>query len=151
MYSLEGYGKMASDKIRLEAYLAALAQTVTNGSVVDDLGCGPGMFALHACRLGARRVYAIEAGDTIQIDRDLAASNGLTGQIEFIQELSTEASLPERADVIVADLRGILPFYGTSVSSMIDARERFLAPGGSLIPQSDRLIGTLLHAPANYE
>ena len=151
MYSLEGYGKMASDRVRLEAYLAALAQTVTNGSVVVDLGCGPGMFALHACRLGARRVYAIEPGDTIQIARDLAASNGYTDQIEFIQELSTEATLPDRADVIVADLRGILPFYGTSVSSMIDARDRFLAPGGALIPQSDRLVGTLLHAPATYQ
>src|SRR5258708_39533220 len=114
MYSLEGYGKMASDRIRLQAYLAALARTVKNGSVVVDLGCGPGLFALHACRLGARKVYAIEPGETIQIARDLASSNGFEDRIEFIQALSREITLPERPNVIVADLRGILPFYGTS-------------------------------------
>ena len=151
MYSLEGYGRMASDRIRQDAYLSALEHTVRKGSVVVDLGCGPGMFALHACRLGARKVYAIEPGETIQIARDLASSNGFDHRIEFIQEFSREVTLPERADVIVADLRGILPFYGTSVASMIDARERFLAPGGALIPQSDRLFGALLNAPETYQ
>src|SRR5436190_17506547 len=85
MYSLEGYGKMASDPIRLEAYLTALARTVENGHVVVDLGCGPGLFALHACRLGARKVYAIEPGDTIQVARDLASSNGFDDRIDFLQ------------------------------------------------------------------
>lgn len=151
MYSLEGYGKMASDRLRSEAYLAALGRTVRQGSVVVDLGCGPGMFALHACRLGARKVYAIEPGDSIQIARDLAQANGFSDRIECIQALSAEVTLPEPADVIVADLRGILPFYGQSLSSMIDARQRFLAPGGVVIPQSDRVWGALLQAPETYQ
>src|SRR5947209_15717175 len=120
MYSLEGYGKMAADRIRTSAYLTALAKTVKPGSVVVDLGCGPGLFALHACRLGAARVYAIEPSDSIQIARDLAHANGFASRIEFIQELSTHVALPERADLIVADLRGLLPLYCSSLSSMID-------------------------------
>jgi len=151
MYSLEGYGKMASDRIRLEAYLVALERSVTDGSVVVDLGCGPGMFALHACRLGARKVYAIEPGEVIQVARDLVLSNGFSGRVEFLQEFSTAVTLPERADVIVADLRGILPLYEASVSSMIDARERFLAHSGMLIPQSDALFGALLSVPETYQ
>jgi protein arginine N-methyltransferase 1 len=95
-------------------------------------------------------VYAIEPGDCIQIARDLAEANGFSGRIEFIQELSTKVTLPERADVIVADLRGILPLYGASLPSMIDARERFLAPGGALIPQADRLWGTVIEASESY-
>jgi protein arginine N-methyltransferase 1 len=150
MYSLEAYGKMAADTIRTGAYLAALERSVTSGSVVIDLGCGPGIFALHACRLGARKVYAIEPSDSIQIARDLAEANGLSERIEFIQDISTKVNLPERADIIVADLRGILPFYGASMASMIDARERFLAPGGLLIPQADRLWGTLIANPGLY-
>jgi protein arginine N-methyltransferase 1 len=150
VYSLEGYGKMVSDRIRTDAYVAALQRTVTSKSIVIDLGCGPGLFALHACRLGAKRVYAIEPGDCIQIARDLAEANGFSGRIEFIQELSTKVTLPERADVIVADLRGILPLYGASLPSMIDARERFLAPGGTLIPQADRLWGTVIEASESY-
>ncbi len=141
---------MVSDKIRTDAYLAALQRTVTSESIVIDLGCGPGLFALHACRLGAKRVYAIEPGDCIQIARDLAESNGFSSRIEFIQELSTKVTLPEQAGVIVADLRGILPLYGASLPSMIDARERFLAPGGTVIPQVDRLWGTVIEAPGSY-
>ena len=141
---------MASDGIRISAYLDALRRTVTPGSVVVDLGCGPGIFALHACRLGARKVYAIEPNDSIQIARDLAEANGFCGRIEFIQDFSTKVTLPESADVIVADLRGILPFYGTGLLSMIDARERFLAPGGTVIPHTDRLWGTVIEAPASY-
>jgi protein arginine N-methyltransferase 1 len=150
MYSLEAYGKMAADRIRTGAYLAALERSVLPGSVVIDLGCGPGIFALHACRLGARKVYAIEPSDSIQIARDLAEANGLSQRIEFIQDLSTKVNLPDRADVIVADVRGILPFYGASVASMIDARERFLAPGGVLIPLADRIWATLIEAPGAY-
>jgi protein arginine N-methyltransferase 1 len=33
---------------------------------------------------------------------------------------------------------------------MIDARERFLAPGGALIPHVDRLWGTVIEAPGSY-
>jgi protein arginine N-methyltransferase 1 len=117
---------------------------------VLDLGCGPGIFALHACRLGARKVYAIEPSESIQIARDLAEANGLSERIEFVQQISTEATLPERADIIVADVRGILPLFGASLPSMIDARERFLAPGGVLIPQVDRLYGVLIEAPGAY-
>lgn len=150
MYSLEGYGKMAADEIRRAAYLAALSRVVTPRSVVIDLGCGPGLFSLHACRMGARKVYAIEPGDSIQIARDLAEANGFASRIEFIQDLSTTANLPERADVIVADLRGILPFCGTSIRSMIDARTRLLNPGGVIIPKVDRLWAALIEAPASY-
>jgi protein arginine N-methyltransferase 1 len=150
VYSLEGYGRMALDGIRMRAYLSALQQTVGAGSVVIDLGCGPGTFALHACRLGARKVYAIELGDSIQVARDLAQANGFGDKIEFVQDLSTKITLPERADVIVADVRGVLPFYGTSLPSMIDARERFLAPGGVIIPRRDRLWAVLIEAPETY-
>jgi ribosomal protein L11 methyltransferase PrmA/PRMT5 arginine-N-methyltransferase len=150
VYSLEDYGKMVSDKIRMDAYLGALQRAVTPGSIVVDLGCGPGVFAMHACRLGAKRVYAIEPDEAIQIAQDLADANGLGSQIECIQSVSTQVTLPEQADVIIADLRGILPLWGNSLPSMIDARERFLKPGGVLIPKRDTLWATVIEAPATY-
>ena len=39
---------------------------------------------------------------------------------------------------MVSDVHGILPFFGTSLVSLIDARERFLAPGGRMIPRAIR-------------
>jgi protein arginine N-methyltransferase 1 len=137
MYSLRSYGAMIADPVRIEAYARALERVVHPGAVVVDLGAGTGVMSLIACRLGARRVYAIEPEDVIQVARELAAANGCADRIEFIQALSTRIELPERADVIVADLRGILPWHDGMVAAMADARQRLLAPGGRIIPERD--------------
>ena len=95
------------------------------------------MFALLACRFGARRVYAIEPEDAIEVAREIAVANGYADRIEFIQAMSTEATLPERADVIISDLGDMLPWFRHHIPSIVDARNRFLAPGGVFIPRRD--------------
>ena len=142
---------MIVDSVRMDAYIRAMRQTIKPKSVVADLGSGPGLFALVACQLGARRVYAIEPNDIIQIGRDAAREHGLSDRIEFIQELSTNVTLPEQADVIVADLRGILPWYGQHLPSIVDARSRFLKPQGVLIPARDRMWAALVEVPEKYD
>src|SRR5204862_7848061 len=103
IFTVAAYGQMISDAVRMDSYARALRHAVKPGAVVVDIGTGTGIFALLACRLGARRVYAIEPGDAIQVAREIAAANGCGDRIEFIQALSTDATLPERADVIVSD------------------------------------------------
>jgi len=138
---------MIADKKRMAAYEQALRQAIKPGCVVLDIGTGTGILALLACRLGARRVYAIEPNDAIELAREIAATNGYAKSIEFIQELSTKVTLAEQADVIVSDLRGILPFLPGNVPAVADARRRFLAPGGIMIPQQDELWAAVVHAP----
>ena len=147
MYSVKGYGQMITDQPRMAAYERALRQAITPQSVVLDIGTGTGIFALLACQLGAKKVYAIEPGSAIQLARDLATANGFANRIEFKQALSTDVTLPEKADVIISDLRGVLPLLTQHISSIIDARSRFLAPGGALIPQQDTLRAALVDAP----
>ena len=151
MYSLHSYGQMLADTPRMQAYTSALRRAVRAGSVVLDLGCGPGVFALLSCQLGARRVYAVEPNDIIQIGRDAAREQGFSDRIEFIQELSTNVTLPERADVVISDLRGILPWYGQHLPSIVDARSRFLTPKGLLIPCRDRIWAALVEVPEKYD
>jgi protein arginine N-methyltransferase 1 len=124
---------------------------VRPGSVVVDIGTGPGVFAVLACQLGASRVFAIESGPIIQVAREVAAMNDCAGKIEFIEGISTKADLPVRADVIVSDLRGILPFFGQHIPSIVDARQRFLAPGGVLIPRRDSVWAAVVEAPEAYQ
>ena len=151
MYSVNAYGKMLIDEIRTQAYVRALKQTVRPGATVLDIGTGPGYFALLACKLGASRVYAIEPDAVIELAMDCARHNGFSDRIEFIQDVSTNVSLPEPIDVIVADLRGVLPFYGTNLPSLKDAHDRFLSPHGVLIPARDHLYAALVQAPSKYE
>jgi protein arginine N-methyltransferase 1 len=150
MYSISGYGSMIADRVRMEAYVEALRRAVRPGAVVLDIGTGTGIFALLACRFGAGRVFAIEPDDALQVAREMAAANGLADRIEFIQDLSTRLTLPERADVILSDLRGVLPFFRHHLPSIIDARRRLLAPGGVLIPCRDTLWAAVVEAPDTY-
>jgi protein arginine N-methyltransferase 1 len=149
-YTIGGHGNMLADCVRMDAYAAALEATVRPGSVVLDVGTGTGIFALLACRLGARRVYAVEPGDSIHLARAAARDAGYADRIEFIQGISTEIELPERADVMVSDLRGLVPLFEQHLPSVIDARERLLVPGAALIPRRDTLFAAPLEAPEEH-
>ena len=150
MYSLNFYGQMLADAPRMDAYAAALRRTIKPDSVVMDLGCGPGVFALLACKLGARRVYAVEPNNVIGLAREAAAANGFADRIEFFEKLSTEITLPEPATIIVSDLRGVLPFFQQHIPSIIDARKRLLARDGVLIPRRDVLWAAVVEAPEQF-
>lgn len=151
MYDLIAYGNMIADRVRTEAYARALRDAIQPDSVVLDIGTGTGLFALLACRFGARHVFAIEPSDAIALARDIARANGFGERITFIQDLSERVSLPEPVDVVVSDIRGVLPLCQRSVLSILDARRRLLAPGGALIPGRDRLMVALVDAPELYE
>ncbi len=151
MYSIHFYGQMLADASRMDAYAAALRRTIKPDSVVMDLGSGPGVFALLACKLGARRVYAVEPDNVIGLARELAKANGCADQIEFFESMSTEVTLPEPATIIVSDLRGVLPWFQQHLPSIKDARERLLARGGVLIPRRDILWAAIVEAPDRYE
>src|SRR6266705_105451 len=135
MYSLGAYGSMIADCVRVDAYTEALRKTVRRGSIVTEIGTGPGVFAVLACQLGAERVFAIEPANIIQVAREVAAANGCACRIEFFEGLSYRVTLPARADVILSDLRGILPLFERHIPAIADARRRFLAPGGTMIPR----------------
>jgi len=150
MYSLGAYGSMIADRVRVDAYTEALRKTVRKGSIVAEIGTGPGVFAVLACQLGAERVFAIEPAEIIQVAREVAAANGCADRIEFFEGLSNRVTLPTRADVILSDLRGILPLFERHIPAIVDARRRFLAPGGTMIPRRDTVWAAIVEAPKPY-
>jgi protein arginine N-methyltransferase 1 len=151
MYSISDFGSMIADKGRTDPYVAALRDAVESDSIVMDIGTGTGIFALLACHFGARHVYAIEPNDAIQVGRELAAANGFSEKITFIQDLSTSITLPEKANIIISDLHGMLPLYSQHLPSIIDARERHLASEGRLIPSQEIMRVALVEAPDLYQ
>ena len=150
MYSLGAYGSMIADRVRAGAYAEALRKTVRKGSVVVELGTGPGVFAVLACQLGASKVYAIEPAEIIQVAREVAAANACADRILFFEQLSHRVTLPTRADVMLSDLRGVLPLFQCHIPAIVDARQRFLAPGGTMIPRRDTVWAAIAEAPKPY-
>jgi protein arginine N-methyltransferase 1 len=150
MYSLDQFARMFSDRLRMDAYSSAISTYVKPGDVVLDLGCGPGVFALLACKAGARRVYAIDLNGIVEFGRHLAAVNGMGDRVHFLRGDSQLIHLPERADVIVSDVRGVLPLYSDAIATLEDARSRFLAEGGKMLPSSDTMICAVVEIPKQY-
>src|SRR5260370_5634525 len=151
MYSLEQFASMFADRVRMDAYSAAIAQSVRTGDAVVDLGCGPGVFALLACKAGARRVYAIDMNGVVDFGRQLAAANGYSEKIVFMRGDSRRIHLPERINVIVSDVRGVLPLFSHAIDTLQDAHDRFLAENGRFLPFSDTLFAAVVQLPDFYE
>ncbi len=147
LYGVQSYGDMIADSVRVARYREALAQTVTPGCRVLDLGAGAGLFSLIAARLGAGHVFAVEPGEVIQVGREIARANGLDGQISFLQKRGADVTLDEPVDVLVSDVRGILPLFRGAIAAIRDARDRLLAPDGVMLPLRDHIYAGIVEAP----
>ena len=148
--TLKTHRQCVGDASRTNSYAAAIAEIVKEGDVVVDVGTGTGILAIMACRAGAKTVYAVEPDQIIESARQVCADNGLAEQITFLTGLSHDVTLPERADVLIA---GHVHNFGLEMGllgSTIDAQERFLKPGASIIPQSVELHVVPVEVPDVY-
>jgi protein arginine N-methyltransferase 1 len=149
-YSVTSYGDMITCEPRMPAYAEALRRAITPGCTVIDIGAGTGIFSLLACQYGAGAVTAIEPADAVLLLNETALANGFAEKINIVQGLSTEHVPGRKADVIVSDIRGVMPLFEHHIATIVDARERLLAPGGTLIPMRDTLRAALASHPEGY-
>jgi SAM-dependent methyltransferase len=133
---IPGHLLMLGDRVRMDAYRRAIHEVVRPGDVVADVGTGSGILAFFAAQAGAIRIYAFEAGDVIEEARALAQRNGFAERIVFMQGMSDRLKLPERADVIVSEILGSFGLDENVLRFNLDARKRFLKPGGRLLPSA---------------
>jgi type I protein arginine methyltransferase len=104
-----------------------------------------------ACRFGAKKVISVEPNALIDLAKEFARQNDCGGKIEFIQKLSTEIELEEKADILVCDLHGNFPFFESSIATIIDARKRLIKPGGVLIPRRETVFFAVAECEEIYE
>lgn len=89
--------------------LLAKVLRIEAGDVVVDVGCGSGILAIIAAKLGAGHVHAVDVSpDVIEVGAANASDNGVADTITFYQG-SLFSPLPEglEADVIIGDVSGI--------------------------------------------
>jgi protein arginine N-methyltransferase 1 len=145
---IDEHRRYVRDTARIGALERAIREVVRPGDVVVDLASGTGILGMFACRAGASRVYAIEATPLAGLARDIAAANGLSDRITLIRGLAAHVSIPERADVIVSDQIGWFGVTGGVRGLIVNARRRFLKPGGRLMPAALDLMLAPVDVPA---
>jgi len=148
---VDEHRRYLADSHRLAAFEKAIRATVKPGDVVVDLGAGTGILGFLACRAGAARVYAIDDGPVIGLARALCAASGFADRVTFVKGLSTRVTLPERADVVVADQIGRFGFEAGVWEYFADARARLLKSGGATIPRRVEIWLSAVETAALFE
>jgi len=130
----------------------AEAMEVRPGDTVVDVGCGSGILSIIAAKLGAERVYGVDAAPgTVEIATANARAHGVADRVQFFQG-DVISPLPEdlEADLVLGDISGI-PDEIASVSGwfpaglsggptgaelpvrMLEEAKRILRKGGRLL------------------
>jgi len=136
-FTAEMYGRMISDSKRTQAFEQAIQRRLVGRMdwVVVDIGTGPcAILSVFAALAGAKKVYAIEANPAMaQLAREAVAlvehpdSGAIApGTIEVLQGFSTEITLPERADLLVAEIVGSVASEEGMHGTIRDARRRHM-------------------------
>ena len=125
---------MLRDTVRNEAFQRALRKVVKPGDVVLDLGAGTGLLSIFAAAAGARRVFAVERTAIADVARRMVERNGHADVIEVINMDIEDARLPEKVDVIVSEWMGGFGVDENILPSLVIARDRWLKPGGVIVP-----------------
>lgn len=155
-FDLKHYQSMVNDGPRTALFLDELERRLAAyppfTATVLDLGTGPfALFAKAAARLGARKVYAIEAvpasaarareevSDAAKYGREFAE-----GVVEVLEGFSTDVALPEKVDLVIFEIAGSIASEEGCYATMRDARDRFLArpdDASSYIPHAYQTLG----------
>ena len=84
------------------------ALDIAPSDTVIDVGCGSGVLAFVAAKLGARKVYGCDLSPpAVEMARDNAKRLGLSDVCEFRQGDLLDPVRDVRADIIIGDVSGI--------------------------------------------
>jgi ribosomal protein L11 methyltransferase len=105
--------------------LAWLDENAREGQMAIDYGCGSGVLAVAAAKLGARAAYAFDIDpQALTATRDNAAANQVAEQVRVVE---SEDALPRGTDILLANIL---------CGPLCDLAPRFAAltaPGGKIV------------------
>ncbi|XP_059308893.1 probable protein arginine N-methyltransferase 6 [Lycium ferocissimum] len=140
--------EMIKDRVRTDSYRNAIFQhqNFIAGKVVVDVGCGTGILSIFCAQAGARRVYAVDASDIAVQANEIVKANNLSDKVIVLHGRVEDVEIDEEVDVIVSEWMGYMLLYESMLGSVITARDRWLKPGGLILPSH----ATLYMAPVTH-
>jgi ribosomal protein L11 methyltransferase len=130
-----GTGTHPTTQLCLELVEAALAEMLPLGQPVDmlDVGCGSGILAVAALKLGARRALGVDIdAEAVPVARQNALLNGVSERFDVgqssVQEVLAGGFGVRRAALVAANILApvIVRLFGDGLAELV-------SPGGVLI------------------
>lgn len=122
-----GTGNHETTRLVVERLVGLAAGKGTAGRVIDA-GCGSGILALSAAKLGFQRVAAFD-NDPLAVDvsRENASLNGLAGRVDFYVGDLVTGLAGRQAELVLANIQAdvLMKFARELLGSV--------APGGALV------------------
>ncbi|CAH2053258.1 unnamed protein product [Thlaspi arvense] len=144
--------EMIKDRARTETYRQAIMQhqSFIQGKVVVDVGCGTGILSIFCAQAGAKRVYAVDASDIAVQAKEVVKANGLADKVIVLHGRVEDVEIDEEVDVIISEWMGYMLLYESMLGSVITARDRWLKPGGLILPSHATLYMAPISHPDRY-
>ncbi|XP_037549718.1 protein arginine N-methyltransferase 6 [Nematolebias whitei] len=133
--------EMIADHVRTNAYRTAIFKNseLIRGKVVLDVGAGTGVLSIFCAQAGARKVFAVEACSIAEQAEKIVKQNKVEDRVEVIRGTVEAVDLPEQVDVIVSEWMGYALLHESMLNSVLHARDRWLKPGGLILPSRAEL------------
>uniref|UniRef100_A0A5B7B869 Protein arginine N-methyltransferase domain-containing protein n=1 Tax=Davidia involucrata TaxID=16924 RepID=A0A5B7B869_DAVIN len=117
--------EMIKDRVRTETYRTAILQ--------------------HQNYI-AGKVYAVDASEIALQANEVVKANNLSDIIIVLHGRIEDVEIDEGVDVIISEWMGYMLLYESMLGSIISARDRWLKPGGLILPSN----ATLYMAPVTH-
>ncbi|KAF2737060.1 S-adenosyl-L-methionine-dependent methyltransferase [Polyplosphaeria fusca] len=143
--------EMIEDRVRTQSYRKFIESFphFFKDATILDVGCGTGILSLFCARVGAKKVYAVDASPIAATASKIVALNGYSNVVQVIQgrvEDDSVRKLIQKAsvDVIISEWMGYGLLFEGMLDSVLKARDLYLKPDGHVFPN----YCTLCVAPA---
>ncbi|KAI7754844.1 hypothetical protein M8C21_020847 [Ambrosia artemisiifolia] len=118
--------------------------------VVVDVGCGTGILSIFCAQAGAKHVYAVDASEIALQANEVVKANKLSDRITVLHGRVEDVQIDEEVDVIISEWMGYMLLYESMLGSVIIARDRWLRPGGLILPSNAVLYMAPITHPNRY-
>jgi ribosomal protein L11 methyltransferase len=130
-----GTGNHETTRLCIERLIALEGKSAKSMARVIDAGCGSGILALSAAKLGYQHVEAFDNDpEAVRVSEENAAMNGAAGAVKFFTGDLVSGLAGRQAEIVLANIQAdVLMRFAKELVAAV-------APGGALI-----LSGILAH------